>query len=405
MADKIVMLALSPTMETGTIVKWNKKEGETISSGDILCEVETDKATMDYEAITEGTLLKIIKAEGTQVKVGELIAVAGEPGEDISSLLEETAPKPKGKEVSKKESENAAKNEHYEKIESEGPDRHLPQGVKASPVARELARKQGLDLQSVQGSGPGGRIIKEDIERASQRTTAPPSQQKVAGNTIPVTQKRRIIAQRMVQSITTAPHFYLTVAVTADSFLSARDTLNKSSKSKISLNAFLLKFVAEALRRNPVVNSSWGDDTIIQHGTVDIGLAVAQKDGLITPVVRNCTNKGIIEIDTELRDLVQRGREGRLAPEEYTAATFTISNLGSYGVRQFTAIINPPASAILAVGEVFQQPVPVSEGGFVTRNTINLTLSCDHRVIDGAVAAVFAKDLKNIMENPITVLY
>lgn len=400
MAEKIVMLALSPTMETGTIVKWHAKEGDEISSGDILCEVETDKATMDYESTVEGTLLKIISAEGSQVKVGEMIGIAGKPEEDISGLIGQAA-----SETEKVETQKRApiKETHKEQAQNLSAQEHLR--VRASPLARQLASESGIDIQSIRGSGPGGRIIKEDVEKAikkerpSETLLSPQVEQK-----IPISEKRRIIAQRMSQSISSAPHFYLTVAVNMDHLIKSRNSLNSSLNSKVSFNAFFIKLTAEALSRNPAVNSSWGKDFIIRHNSIDIGLAVAQKDGLITPVVRDCANKGIVAIDEELRDLVNRGREGRLTIQEYTGGTFTISNLGSFGIRQFTAIINPPEAAILALGEIFEEQV-ISDEKFRKQNSMLMTLSCDHRVIDGAVAAEFARDLKNIMENPITVLY
>ncbi len=404
MAEKIIMLALSPTMETGTIVKWHKKEGDKISSGDILCEVETDKATMDYESTVEGTLLKITSAEGSQVKVGEIIGIAGEEGEDISELVEQAGPILEKEQPSKKAPEK--EDNKKGKIAPPSPQEQVPSEIRASPLARQLARESGVDLQSVQGSGPGGRIIKEDIEqiinkRKSSETPIPGQvEQKIA-----VSEKRRIIAKRMSQSMFSAPHYYVTVAVKMDYLINSRKSLNSRLKTKVSFNAFFVKLVAEALVRNPVINSSWSEDSIIRHNTIDIGLAVAQKDGLITPVVRDCANKGIVAIDQELNDLVERARKGKLCWQEYTGGTFTVSNLGSYGIRQFTAIINPPESAILALGEIFKELTVSDEGEYIMQNSMMMTLSCDHRVIDGAVAAEFARDLKNMMENPVTVLY
>jgi pyruvate dehydrogenase E2 component (dihydrolipoamide acetyltransferase) len=411
MADKIVMLALSPTMETGTIAQWVKKEGDAISTGDVLCEVETDKATMDYESGVDGTLLKIVLPQGSKAKVGDLIAIAGNPGENIDSLL-------KGSSSTEEKKIHVTK-EKTTSFESNAPvgvsaEEHLPGGVKASPLARVLAKVLGVDLKQVQGSGPGGRIAKEDVEKYKVTPSKP--QQAGAKQTmnvvkpiepdkeVPVSEKRQVIAKRLSESLFTAPHFYLTINVTADSLLKSRQQLNDKSGKKVSFNAFLMKFVAETLRRHPKINSSWKGTTIQYHSSVDIALAVAQDDGLITPVVRNCVSKGIIDIDNELRDLVDRARIGKLLPEEYLNPTFTISNLGSYGVREFTAIINPPASAILAVGEVFKEPYVDDNGSIAIKNSIMMTLSCDHRVIDGAVAAEFARDLKNGLENPIMLL-
>lgn len=404
MAEKIVMLALSPTMETGTIVKWHKSEGDKISAGDILCEVETDKATMDYESTVEGTLLKITSAEGSQVKVGEIIGIAGKEGEDISGLIEQASPEVEKKQPQEKAFEKGA--EKKKKIPPPLPQEHVPSGVRASPLARQLAKESGINLQSVQGSGPGGRIIKEDIEQIIKKkkpSEAPITEQ--VEQKIAISEKRRIIAQRMSQSMFSAPHYYVTVVVKMNYLMNSRKALNSRLKTKISFNAFFIKLVAEALARNPVINSSWSEDFIIRHNSIDIGLAVAQKDGLITPVVRDCANKGIVAINQKLDDLVERARNGKLSWQEYTGGTFTISNLGSYGVRQFTAIINPPESAILALGEIFEELIISDDGEFRKQNSMMMTLSCDHRVIDGAIAAEFVRDLKNMMENPVTVLY
>lgn len=404
MADKILMLALSPTMEAGTIAHWSKHEGDEVHGGDVLCEVETDKATMDYESTIDGKLLKILAPEGSSVKVGELIAIAGRDGEDISGL------------VSQKTDGHVKKEIVGVKVERTGEKEALPEmtmetyRVKASPLAREIAERNGVDLSSVSGSGPEGRIVKEDVERVLKLKTGNIQPSIPTTGTvgevmrIPITEKRKVIAKRLSESMFTAPHFYMTISAGADALMAARIRVNKSRDLKVSLNAFLIKLTAETLRKHPEILSSWNGDSIIQYGSVDIAVAVAQKDGLITPVVRNCTLKGIIQIDNELKDLIARARENRLRPEEYTGSTFTISNLGSYGIRQFTAIINPPASAILAVGEIFREIVFDDTGDESARNTMLMTLSCDHRVIDGAVAAMFAADLKAAIEDPFSVL-
>ncbi|HEX2959733.1 MAG TPA: dihydrolipoamide acetyltransferase family protein [Chitinispirillaceae bacterium] len=404
MANKILMLALSPTMESGTIAHWSKHEGDEVHDGDVLCEVETDKATMDYESTIEGKILKIVAPEGASVKVGELIAIAGSEGEDISGLLSKKTDGHVRKETVAVKENVAA--------EQEAPSEpsKTARRVKASPLAREIADRNGVDINSITGSGPEGRIIKEDVEKVLKlKQTGAPSgapqpvtaQEKTS---IPLTEKRKAIARRLSESMFTAPHFYMTISAGADAILSARKRVNSNRNSKVSLNAFLIKLTAETLRRHPAILTSWNGDSIIQFGSVDVAVAVAQKDGLITPVVRNCTAKGIIEIDNELKELVTRARENKLRPEEYTGCTFTISNLGSYGIRQFTAIINPPASAILAVGEVFREIVFDDNGDEAARNTMLMTLSCDHRVIDGAVAALFAADLKAAIEDPFSVL-
>ncbi|MFP4165098.1 MAG: dihydrolipoamide acetyltransferase family protein [Chitinispirillaceae bacterium] len=417
MAEKIVMLALSPTMEVGTIAKWVKKEGDTVSSGDVLCEVETDKATMDYESVNEGTLLKIVAKEGARVKVGETIGIAGQPGEDFSGLIEEpgtgepiAAEKKEALKVREKESPVRAKEQKVpgeeQKAEAVGEGKP-PEGVKASPLAREIAKKQGMDIRTVEGSGPRGRIVREDVERHISRKQKVEARAvpELGEEIVPLTERRRVIAQRLSDSKYSAPHFYLTVSVKADTLLAARRELNKYQEKKVSLNSFLMKFASEALKRHPQINASWQGDSIKRFGRIDMGLAVALDEGLVTPVVRDCGSKGILQVDKELRSLVKKAREGRLTIEEYSNATFTISNLGAWGVRQFTAIINPPASAIMAVGEVFREPVVDYEGNIDVQSSMNVTLSCDHRVIDGAAAAQFARDLKGIFENPVTVMY
>lgn len=406
MADKILMLALSPTMETGTIAHWNKHEGDNVSSGDVLCEVETDKATMDYESTVEGKLIKIVAQEGTSVKVGDLIAIAGKDGEDVSSLLTKPAASKQGKEknVSEpvKETERAYETPHEQRQDG--------RRIKASPLAREIAIRNGVDLNRIEGSGPQGRIVKDDVERSIEQKSSQVSSLApvlIAGGAsrkIPLTEKRKAIARRLSESMFTAPHYYMTVSVGVDTLMEARKKVNARRETKISMNAFLIKLLAEVLRKHPTMLSSWNGDSIVQYGSVDIAVAVAQKDGLITPVIRNCESKGILGIDSELKELVTKARENKLLPEEYTGCSFTISNLGSYGIRQFTAIINPPASAILAVGEIFKEVVFDENEEEMARSTMLLTLSCDHRVIDGAVAALFAADLKACMEDPMAAL-
>jgi len=406
MAEKILMIALSPTMESGILSKWIKKEGDTIASGDILCEVETDKATMDYEATTEGTLLKILKQEGEKASIGEPIAIVGEEGEDIEALILEIG-------------RDQANPLHDRGVPANGQEaaitpkeKQSPQGIiKASPLARKLAKDHGLQLSNITGTGPDGRIIKRDIEKAiaqaGQAASVPaPAPNKAASDEIiPVSGKRKIIAERLSQSKFTAPHYYLKVTIAMDPILQARKELNAARKTKVSFNAFLIKFIAEALKKHPMVNASWNGDTILMHRQIDIGLAVAQPDGLITPVVRDCGSKGIIEIDHELQILIEKALNNSLLPDEYTGATFTVSNLGSFGIEEFTAIINPPGSAILAVGEIRKEAVVNVRDEVVIQSNMKVTLSCDHRVIDGAVGAAFLKELKDIMENPIRVLY
>jgi pyruvate dehydrogenase E2 component (dihydrolipoamide acetyltransferase) len=421
MAEEVLMLALSPTMETGTIAKWHKKEGDPIQTGDILCEVETDKATMEYESQNDGTLLRILVSEGGEAGVGQPIAIAGEEGEDISKLGVKAEQKAKEEVEAKGEEKAEAEAEAVEKerppaeavVTAAGGEEHLPGGVKASPLARKLAETQGVDLTGVAGSGPGGRIVKHDLERdltrdveeTGEKPKAARPKADLISEEIPLTQMRKTIIKRLSESMYSAPHYYLTAIATVDGLIRARAELNRKRDSKISFNAFLIRFAAQALKRHPKVNSSFRGDSIVQFGRADIGLAVAQPDGLITPVVRDAWNRGIVDIDGRLRDLVKKAKTGRLKPEEYSDATFTITNLGSFGIHDFTAIINPPGSAILAVGEIRREAFEDEGDAISFRSVMHLTLSCDHRVIDGAVGALFLRDLADIMEAPIKMLY
>lgn len=420
MAEKILMLALSPTMDKGHIAEWLKQEGDTVASGDLLCEVETDKATMDYESSVSGVLLKIVAPAGSEAAIGDLIAIIGEAGEDISALLEDKAAAAlvqaatPEKVVQDKPVEAEAQSEVRAEDEPASSDAYQ----KASPLARKLAEKNGLNLADIKGSGPQGRVIKADIDQmmaqsgleskteakadVAQAAYAPAAQEDLL---IPVSRMRSIIAKRLAESKFSAPHYYLKISVEMDGLLASLKQLNKKSEAKISLNAFLTKIVAEVLKKHPRVNASWQGDTILQFGHVDIGTAVALKDGLITPVVRNCGNKGILQIDTELKQLIDKARSNALQPEEYAGATFTISSLGSLGIEEFSAIINPPGSAILAVGAIKKKAVVLEDESIVVRSMMKLSLSCDHRVIDGAVAAAFLTDLKETLESPLRALF
>jgi pyruvate dehydrogenase E2 component (dihydrolipoamide acetyltransferase) len=381
---------------------------------------------MDYESTQEGTLLKIVVGEGKTASVGETIAILGEEGEDISDLLQEATAAPEKDEPTTVPVEAEAKPPAKEakpapaKEALQGPSQHGPQQgrelrapgvIKASPLARTLARDRGIDLSQVSGSGPGGRVVKRDVESftpsaGTQRAAA----FAVGGGgidetDIPVSGKRAVIARRLAESKFQAPHFYIRMSVFTEGLMGARKRLNDRMPEKVSLNAFLMKLAAESIKRNPVINQSWKGETIHQHGSIDIGLAVAVPDGLITPVVRNCGSKGIVQIDRELTPLIEKARTGKLAPEEYTGATFTISNLGSFGVDEFTAIINPPGSAILALGTMKKEPVVDEHDQIVVRQVLRMTLSCDHRVVDGAKGAEFLATLRDMIQDPIQALY
>jgi len=423
MPEKVLMIALSPTMETGTLARWRKKEGDKVSSGDVLCEVETDKATMDYESSAEGTLLKIVLPEGGQAKVGDLIAIVGKPGDDISALLAEaggaTSPRAAGAKAplaapSTARPAAAAAAAAAAPAASAAAPSHGAR-VKSSPLARKLAEQKGVDLRSVRGTGPGGRVVRRDLDGlaagaaaaagagTAARAAAPVLQPGPGDQVIPVSGMRKVIAKRLSDSMYTSPHYYLTVAVGMDELLAARSRLNSGRDRKISVNAFLMGIAARALERHPRVNSTWNTENILQHPTADIGLAVALPDGLITPLVRDCGHKGIAAIDMELAELIEKARAGKLAPQDYTGATFTISNLGAMGIDEFTAIINPPGSAILAVGAVRKEPV-VENDTVVVRQRMRITLSCDHRIIDGAMGAAFLRELADMLENPLLAL-
>ncbi len=453
MAEKVPMTALSPTMEEGTISGWSKKEGDEISAGDVICEVETDKASMDYEATQEGTLLKIIVPEGGQAKVGETIAILGEKGEDTSTIEQEVAkegdssggePEKSSSDESEPQEEKASEQEAPASAESkksasaEEPPQKKPapttgsggseqapaantqparsdgSRIKASPLAVKLAAERNINLSLVTGSGPDGRIVKRDIEEfrgvpggagaaasSSGSASAPAAEDQV----IPVAGKRAVIAKRLSESKFSAPHYYVKMAVDMDSMVQARKMLNATVPEKVSLNAFFIKFVAEALKRHPNINASWQGENIVQYGSIDIGIAVDAGNGLITPVVKNCGNRGIVDIDADLQELITKARDGKLKPEEYTGATFTISNLGSFGVDEFTAIINPPGSAILALGATKPTPVAKPDGSLGVGNIMKMTLSCDHRVIDGAAGGRFLHDLQQMMEQPVRMIF
>lgn len=416
MAEKVVMLALSPTMDEGTIVKWNVKVGDSVALNQVICEVETDKATMEYESVNEGTILKLVKLEGQGAKVGSTIAIIGEKDEDISALEAEVE-KDQHDESQKQENVPQQQNIPIESTPKSSvadtqsttatakdtpPMRTSGVRVKASPLARKLAKERGVVLESIQGTGPNGRITSKDVLEAK-----PGMMHKTGlGNVVvsqdihvPVKGVRAIIASRLSESKFSAPHFYVKNEVRTESMMSLRAQMNAGLKEKLSLNAFIIKFAAEAIKQYPDINSSWQGDHIIQYASIDIGLAVDLGDGLFTPIVRNCGNKGIATIDSELKKLIEKVKNKTITTEEYSGATFTISNLGSFGVDEFTAIINPPGAAILAVGRGRKVPVVNESGELEVGNVMTLTLSSDHRVIDGSLAGRFIAKLKAIIEN------
>lgn len=444
MATKVVMAQLSPTMEEGKLVEWKVKEGDEVSQGDVLAEVETDKANMDIEAMTGGTVRALLASEGDVVEVGALIGVLGDPDEDVSDLIDGAKPKAAGEEEEgedgpAEEEPGSAEAEDGAEAEDESADEQEADAeatttkkrsngrVKVSPLARRMAEDAGLDIERIEGSGPGGRVVKSDVQAAIDaggaeaqakaeeeaagrdapgRTPAPIAALRPArleDERIEASQMRKTIAKRLVQSIGPVPHFFLTTEIDMGRALDLRKALNErlsASGVKVGVNDLLVKVAAEALARHPEINASWDEDAIQRHGSADIGIAVAVPDGLITPVVREADRKGLAQIATEASDLIERARNRKLKPEEYTGATFSISNLGMFGIDEFTAIINPPEAAILAVGQTAERAV-VEDGEVVVRRRMRVTMSCDHRVIDGATGAAFLQTYRAMLENPL----
>ncbi|MBN34134.1 MAG: pyruvate dehydrogenase complex dihydrolipoamide acetyltransferase [Rhodospirillaceae bacterium] len=428
MPIKITMPQLSPTMEAGTLARWLVKEGDDVASGDILAEIETDKATMEVESIDEGKVGKILIAEGTDdVPVNEVIAILLEDGEDWSSMegfsVESAAPPAAQYEAPDPAPAAEAAAPVAESVAlapesaSAGDER-----VKASPLARSMAKQAGLDLGTVTGSGPHGRIIKRDVEAVLQgggavsaaqsdaadapsvRREAPIPEPHGAFEEIKVSNMRRVIADRLQEAKQTIPHFYLTVDCEIDKLLAMRKDLNgRSDAYKISVNDFVIRALALALRDTPDANAEWAGKVIRRYTDVDVSVAVAIDGGLITPVVRNADRKGLAVISNEMKELAQRARDGKLAPEEYQGGTFSISNLGMYGIKQFNAVINPPQAGILAIGTGEQRPV-VRDGALDVATVMSVTLSCDHRVVDGAIGANLLMAFKGSIEEPLTML-
>jgi len=428
------MEALSPTMEEGQLVRWLKAEGDAVSEGDILAEIETDKATMELVARGPGILRRVLLKEGGTAPVGDVIAVIADGEEDITGVLGEGSAGPA-----------PAAEAGASEPSSEGPApvaEAVPPGaappvaagsrrevageqedsrVKASPLAKRLAKAADVDLSGLQGTGPGGRIVKRDVEAAREAGPMTPPVTAMTGGAgvatrgmrpdvdfedVPLSQMRKTIAKRLVASIGPVPHFFLRITVDASRILRARARVNamlEKEGEKVSINDFILRATAQALSRHPEVNAHWGAESIRRHYRVHLGVAVAVEDGLITPVVRDANLKGLVEISREVRELAARGREKRLQPEEYTGSTFSVSNLGMFGIHEFTGIINPPEAGILAIGGVEETPV-VENGQVVVKPLLKVTMSCDHRVIDGATGARFLQTLKGMLEEPAAIL-
>ena len=435
MAEVIRMPLMSDTMTEGVIAEWLKKPGDRVEIGDILAEVETDKATMELESYNEGVLLYVGAKRGDAVPVNGILAIIGEKGEAYEQLLKEEGDgdtkKDEKKEGKKPETETAKEAEPETKAEkptskvdgSEKPDpKDEPESlapsvngdrrVKASPLAKRLAEEKGIDIRAVKGSGEEGRIVKRDVE---QFEPSKPAEKAAPGIKLPevvgeegyeevrVSQMRKTIARRLGESKFSAPHFYLTMAINMDRAVEARGRINEVSPVKVSFNDLVIKAVASALRKHPKVNASWLDDVIRYHKHIHIGMAVAVDEGLVVPVIRFADTKGLTHIGAEAKEFGQKARDKKLQPEEMQGNTFSISNLGMFGIEEFTAIINPPDACILAVGGIRQVPAVV-DGEIKPQHQMKVTLSCDHRVVDGATGAQFLQTLQQLLEDPIQML-
>ncbi len=433
MITKVVLAKLSPTMEEGTIVKWTKNEGDAIKVGDVLAEIETDKANMEMEALGDGILRKVLVPAGGKAPVGTLIGVIAGADEDIAALLAEakgagpaTAATPSPAAPPAKAAPAAvtppAPATSLAAPAAAAPVARAEQAgrVKASPLARAMAAERQLPLASIAGTGPGGRIVKRDIESyvpapplvaPAAAATASTQRKRPAipvptvkpGTAIPLSGMRRTIAKRLSESMFTAPHFYVTVEIDMDAASALREQIQEAEDAKVSYNDLVVKACARALARFPTVNASWTGEAIQTHAEVHVGVAVSLPDGLLTPVVRNADRKSLLEISREIKDLATRARDRKLQPQEFAGSTFTVSNLGMFDVSEFTAIINPPESCILAVGAVKKVPVVVDDELTIGQR-MRLTLSSDHRVVDGALAAQFLAEVRRLLESPVGLL-
>jgi len=437
MAEIVRMPQLSDTMTEGVVAEWHKKVGDKVKSGDVLAEIETDKATMEFESFQDGTLLYIGVNKGENAPVNSVLCILGKEGEDYKELLKGEGSTDKKEEPKKEEVKTEEKTEVKTEVKTEEPKKEAPKAepkaeevekstsndyvsadgrIKASPLAKKLAEEKGVDLANVRGSGDDGRIVKRDIEKYNPEVAAQnhsPYASSTAAKSVPVgvesfdeapiSQMRKTIARRLSESKFTAPHFYLKVDVDMDNAIAARKAVNDAGDLKISFNDMVIKATAMALKKHPKVNSSWLGDKIRTNYHVNIGMAVAVEEGLLVPVIRFADTKSMSQIGNEAKELAGKARNKKLQPSEWEGSTFTISNLGMFGIEDFTAIINPPDACILAVGGIRKEPV-VKNGAVVPGNRMRLTLSCDHRVVDGALGAAFLQTLKSMLENPIMML-
>jgi pyruvate dehydrogenase E2 component (dihydrolipoamide acetyltransferase) len=429
MAEVINMPRLSDTMEEGTLAKWFKKVGDTVKEGEILAEIETDKATMEFESFHDGILLHIGIDEGSTAPVDSIIAIIGSKGEDISSLLKNTdikvkeEPKPEVKEEPKPEVKEEPKPEVREEPKPEVKEEPKPEvreepkpvsnnnkpsdRILISPLAKSLAKEKGIDISSVKGTGDNGRIIKRDIDsfkpsNYSQFSQPSPQLTESSYETQNSTM-RKAIAKRLADSKFSAPHYYLNIELEMDNMISFRKQFIQTQNIKISFNDIIAKAVSLSLAKHPKVNSRWYDDKIIFNEHVHLGVAVAVDDGLIVPIVKFANSKDLPQINSEIKDFAERAKNKKLTPAEIEGSTFTISNLGMFGIESFTSIINQPNSAILSIGAIVQKPI-IKNNEVVVGNTMKLTLACDHRTVDGATGSLFLKTLKEYVENPVSIL-
>jgi pyruvate dehydrogenase E2 component (dihydrolipoamide acetyltransferase) len=412
----IEMPKLSDTMTEGTLLKWRKNEGDQVEAGDVLAEVETDKATMEMEAFDDGILHKHLVTPGTKVAVGNPLAILVQKGEAPPA---EGAPAPENPRKSEaKDDTTAPPTEVAKDAPAPAPVPAPGTRVKASPLARKIAAQKGVDLSSLAGSGPGGRIVAKDVESTKAGSAAVPSASAPApvastpagagDQRIPLSGMRRVIAERLLASKTTIPHFYLSIEVDAAPLMKLRAEANAASEAvggpKLTINDFVLRAVIAAAVKVPAVNASFAGDAIIQYGSVNLSVAVAVEEGLVTPVIRDAQKKSLREISEAVKDLAGRARSKKLKPEEYAGGTITVSNLGSYGIESFSAIINPPQAMILSIGAIVKKPVINHEEQIVPGQRMNIGLSADHRVVDGAVGAAYLAELRKLIENPTLML-
>jgi pyruvate dehydrogenase E2 component (dihydrolipoamide acetyltransferase) len=429
---EVQMPKLSDTMTEGTLVSWKKKKGDKVSAGEVIAEIETDKATMEWESPEDGTLTEIYVEEGGKVNVGDKIAFIGGEGEEAPKKEEKKEPvkKEEKSEVTtekpapaeKKEKETAPPQEKKKPVEASVSRARTEEArVKASPVARRVAAELGVDLASVKGTGPEGRVTETDVRAAAKSVAAvadrsdakaqpkpAPSIKAGEGARIQLSGMRKIIAQRLVESLGPVPHFYLTIEINAAPLMAAREELKSAGEgadtAKITVNDFVLKAAVQAAVKVPRVNASFDGDAIVQYADVDLGIAVAIEDGLLTPVIRAAQNKSLREISEQVKDLASRARNKRMKPEEFQGGTFTVSNLGGMGIDRFSAVINPPQGFILAIGKVSKVPVIDESDQIVVGHRMSITMSCDHRVVDGALGAEYLKELRHLLENPALLL-